>query len=132
MPTNLRFLLEEASSAVQTYIRPNLEQLRLWLNPVLTALGEGSIRRDDKVVVLEERPTSEPHWYIRTTYYIRGCECEDVFHLPSAIVDAADPLEAARDAKSARDLATAEHEVNRLEAELERARAKLVALKAGL
>lgn len=129
-PKTLRQLLDEAQSAISIYKHPDLDELRPRLNEVLDATGLGTTGRDH-ITDIDEHTGNGGYFAIRTEYSVRSCAKSDTFYLPKSIVDAADPVQAARAWKHDKTVREAEAEVDRCAKALERARTRLETAKKG-
>jgi hypothetical protein len=127
MAKDLRDLIEAADVAISTYRRPNVGEAKERLSELLEAAGMGGIGQFDSIDSISEEDGS---FHIRTSYTIRGCEGGDSFELPSAIVDAEDPLAAARTWGLNQQISVTEDRVKNLRQGLEREEAKLTELRA--
>ncbi len=129
-PKTLRQLLDEAESAISIYKHPDLDELRPRLNEVLGAAGLGTTG-SDHITAIYEHTGQGGYFEIRTEYSVRCCAQSDTFCLPKSIVDAADPVQAARAWKHDKTVSDAEAEVDRCAKALERARTRLETAKKG-
>ena len=85
-------LTQTAAAAVDTFRHPNIEDWRLAIDPVLEAAGEPGVGQDK----VDSMVLSESELHIETSYVLRGCECSNRITLPLSILEASDPLRAAK------------------------------------
>jgi hypothetical protein len=129
MAKDLRDLIEAAEVAISTYRRPNVGEAKERLSEVLRAAGMGGIGQFDSIDSISEEAGA---FHIRTSYTVRGCEGGDNFELPSPIVDADDPLAAARKWGLEQQISATEDRVNNLRQGLEREEKKLAEMRSAL
>lgn len=120
----LRQLLDEASSSISIYKNPNIDEAQERLNEVLEAAGLGSTGRDH-IAAIDECIGMGGYFEIRTEWSARCCAQTSEYRLPTSIVDAQDPVQAARSWKHTKALREAEAEVKRCMDALDRARSRL-------
>lgn len=122
----LRALLEEAASNLLVYRSPDLDEVRQRLNEVLEAAGLGTTSNDRIESIAEFR--EDDSFVIHTAWTARGCSQTSEYRLPASIVDAADPLEAAKSWKHDKEVAEARAALAKAESDFARARERLQAL----
>ncbi len=88
----LREIIEEASSAIDTYKHPQISEARDRLNGIIKAAGLGDIERESIDSISFHKDTVA----IRTTYSVRSCQGNEEYIFPESILDAADPVAAAK------------------------------------
>lgn len=126
MTTPLRALVDDAIQKINTYRRPNVDDAVKALREVLQAMGTGAPSEHDGI----ESMTEDGDGLLRivTAYSVRCCAMSDEFEIPASIIDAPDPIAAAklwgwkRKVDIARaDLSAAEHNVVHARARLKEA-----------
>lgn len=88
----LREIVEEASSAIDTYKNPSISEARNRLNDIVKAAALGNLDYESIDGISFRKDTIE----INTTYSIRSCPMSGEYVFPASILDAADPVAAAR------------------------------------
>jgi hypothetical protein len=89
---SLRDLIDEAIAQLERFRHPNVDQVQGRLNEILKAAGKGGITHD-RIERLVFRPES---LHIQTSYSVRSCEQTAEFEIPFSVLDADDPVAAAR------------------------------------
>ena len=110
----LRQLIGDASSALDVYKSPNIDEALGHLDTLLTSAGLGSIQHD-RVVRIDE---CADHFEIHTEWSARGCAQTSQYELPYIIVDAADPIAAAVTWARQQAMDTAQERVRKAESDL--------------
>lgn len=117
----LRALLDQAESAIRTYKHPGIDEACERLDAILQAANLGGIDADEVTYLRIGRQTVS----IGTTYSVRSCTQHRDFEFPTWIIDAVDPVAAARRWGLEERRRKAESEVREAEAILARRRAQL-------
>ena len=130
---SIRELFEHASHAVDTYKSPDISEARERLNEILIAAGLGSTGSDNITRWNMYRGEVE----VGTRYSVRSCAQEDRYTFPQTILDAPDPIAAARKwglerkrDKAAQELKEAETIFDSRKARLQKIRSELAQLPA--
>lgn len=110
----LRQLINDASSALDVYKSPNIDEALERIDALLIAAGLGSIKHDH-VVRIDE---NSDHFEIYTEWSARGCAQTSEYELPYSIVDAADPLAAAVTWARSQAMAKAQRRIDEAESSL--------------
>jgi hypothetical protein len=87
-----REIFEAAVSQFNTYKHANIDEAEALLNSILEAAGLGSLTHE----TIESIDEFSGNIYIETSYSCRGCADTSSYKFPSSILDAADPIKAAR------------------------------------
>ena len=103
----LRELIDEAQFQLNTYKHPRINDVKYRLDEILRAANMGSIGYDTIV----ELSTSRHSLTIGTEYMVQGCRQIAEYILPLSIIDAADPIYAAKVWSADQDVAVAERAV---------------------
>ncbi len=90
--TSLRDLLEAAEGDLDTYRHPDVSEAQRRLNEVLEAAGLGSTGTD-RITRLRVGPREV---FVRAEYSVRSCVSDNEYEFPVTILDAPDPVAAAR------------------------------------
>ena len=90
---NLRDLIAYTEQQVKTLKKPNTKPLATALDPILLAMGHGAGIGNDQISDLYE---DNGKLRITTYFVVKGCECDNRFEIPSEILDAEDPVHAAK------------------------------------
>lgn len=122
MSTPLRILVDEAIHKVNTYKRPNIDEAIVSLRAVLQAMGTGAPAEHDGIESMSEYDDA---LHIQTAYSVRCCAMSDEFEIPNSIIDAADPIAAAKAWGWKRKVDEASTALTQAEAAVERARDRL-------
>ena len=85
-------LIMRARHDLHIYQHPNLEQFRRELDRILDALGESTIGHDHITSIDEQHG----ELVISTEYSLRCCAMTEQHKIPLEIINAADPIQAAR------------------------------------
>lgn len=88
----LREIVEEASYAIDTYKHPSIPEARNRLNDIVKAAGLGNLEYETIDGISFHKDTIE----INTTYSTRGCLQSGEYIFPASILEAADPVAAAK------------------------------------
>lgn len=128
MATRLRELLEQAESDIDTYRYPSIDDTQEALNQVLDAAGLRNTGSDRVTRLVVGREVVQ----FTTEYSVRCCAQSDDFELPIHIVDAEDPIRAAKVWGIEKGVREAEAEVSQVESVLAGARQRLEAARARL
>ncbi len=88
----LREIIEEASSAISTYKRPQISEARDRLNEIVKAAGLGDLEYESIDGISFYNDNVE----ISTTYSVRSCPMSGEYIFPASILDEADPVAAAK------------------------------------
>lgn len=91
-PPSLLDLLHKAASDLAIYRDPDVDEVKDRLSEVLEAAALSGIRRDQLVSLSLTDKTLE----IETAWTVRGCENTSSYSLPMPIIEAKDPLAAAK------------------------------------
>ncbi|ASD50565.1 hypothetical protein FDI24_gp031 [Acidovorax phage ACP17] len=129
-PTRLRELLEMSSHGIDVYRSPDLTELREALTPVTREL-DCEIGQYDRIVSIDELHAGfgvgrRGYFEIITEYHVRQCKQESSICIPIDVVDAEDPVAAAREYQAAVKLGDARTEVSIAYAGLLRSTEKLI------
>ena len=92
MTQNLRKLVEKAEHDIGYYRGPDISEAKDVLHAIISAAGLGGIADDEVTGLGIEDGMVE----IATRYSVRGCEQTDSYAFPEFLLDAADPVAAAR------------------------------------
>lgn len=92
MTTKLRKLFEKAVHAVNTYKNPDIDEARQQINLILEASGGGSPGYD----YISDMCFHKDDLHICTEYSVRSCSQSDEYTIPAAVIDADDPIYAAK------------------------------------
>lgn len=103
----LRELIDEAQFQLDTYKHPHIDDVKDRLDEILQAANMGKITHD----TLVELSTSRHSLTIGTEYMVKGCRQIAEYILPLSIIDAADPIYAAKVWSADQDVAVAERAV---------------------
>jgi len=82
----------DAASKVDTYKNPDIADWADAIDPVLIALGAGSIGSD----TVEDITVGETYVHITTSYSVRGCDDRNTIQVPIAILEAGNPVHSAK------------------------------------
>lgn len=120
MSESLKRIIEEAVSKVDAYKHPDLSEFKEVMTPIFEALdiGVGALDEIDDMFYNQDLT-------IYTKYYCRGCECDDQFTIPMEVIEAEDPVKAAKLYTSDMALNAAISAFNRAELVLTQAREAL-------
>src|ERR1700693_1608057 len=88
----LRTLVDAAMQQIETYKHPDIGDAKERLNGVLVAAGLGDITKD----YIESLNEYNGILYIETSWSARGCPNNSSYELPVSVIDAANPVEAAK------------------------------------
>lgn len=110
----LRQLISDASSALDVYKSPDIDEALAHIDALLVAAKLGSIQHDH-VVRIDE---NSDHFEIHTEWSARGCAQTSEYELPYAIVDAADPIAAAVSWARSQAMAKAQGYIDKAESDL--------------
>lgn len=91
-PPSLLDLLHKAASDLAIYRDPDVDEVKDRLSEVLEGAALSGIRRDQLVSLSLTDKTLE----IETAWTVRGCENTSSYSLPMSIIEAKDPLAAAK------------------------------------
>lgn len=122
----LRELIDEASSSISSYKRPNVDEAQQALNDVMMAAGLPGIMHDS----LDDIDEEGGMLHISTSWSSRGCACGETYRLPSFIIDAEDPIAAAKAWGKEQAINKAQGMVDKAKADLAWAEKKLAEAKA--
>ena len=89
---NLLDLTFDAAVKVDTYKNPDIEEWIAAIDPVLAALGKGCIGTD----TVDDITVGEKFVHIMTSYTSMSCPDTNSIQVPTAIIEAADPVHAAK------------------------------------
>lgn len=88
----LRELIDEAQFQLDTYKHPHIDDVKTRLNEILQAANIGEIANDTLVAL----STSRYSLTISTEYMVKGCRQIADYIIPLSIIDADDPVYAAK------------------------------------
>lgn len=88
----LREIVEEASSAIDTYKHPQISEARERLNEIVKAADLGNLEYESIDGISFYKDKVE----ISTTYSVRSCPMSGEYIFPASILDEADPVAAAK------------------------------------
>lgn len=125
---SLRRLVDKASSQLSQLKNPDVSEAQARLHEVLMAAQIGGIQHNH-LTSIEERGGM---LVIDSTYPARGHTNTADHEIPLSVIDAKDPVAAARRWGAEQRVAKAEADVGRTRGELERYEARLVAAKSDL
>lgn len=120
----LRELLEDAAALLSTYRNPDIDEAAKRVSAVLEAAGFGTLAGERITRVFES-----DGFVIYTDWSACGGG-SSIYRLPTAVVDAPDPIQAAREHKHANAVRDAEGDVRRAQTTLDNAKKRLATLKA--
>lgn len=123
---SLRTLIAEANAEIRKFRNPDPAEAKSRLDAIIQAAGLGSIGNDS----LEGVSIQDGIVTVTKGYSTRGCEQHDDFEFAESILDAADPVEAARLWGLDKRLSDAEYTVKRAREELAEAELALSKAKA--
>lgn len=92
MTTSARELLEQAADDCHRLRAPNTEEARLLLNTFFEAAGLPTIENEKITAIRFSAKSLE----VETYYSVRSCDMDNLYEIPISIIDAPDPLRAAR------------------------------------
>ena len=90
---NIRDLIDITKQNIKTYRKPNTKPLAEALDPIILALGKAVGIGNDQITDLYEDNST---LHITTYYVVKGCEGNNQYEIPSEIIDAEDPVKAAK------------------------------------
>lgn len=129
----LREVVEEASSAINTYKSPSIREARDALNTIIKAAGLGNLEYESIDGISIHDGTVE----VNTTYSTRGCVQSGEYVFPEFLLEEADPAAAAKRWGLEMKVSAAQERVDEARRELEgcvesleEARAALAAIDA--
>ncbi len=123
--SNLRAIIEAAQHQIDTFRSPDISEADARLDELLVAAELGSIRHDR----IERISEHEGILHIHTSWSARGCTNTSDFEFPTAILDAPDPIAAAKEYGHKKRVSEAEYEVTKARNALARAESALSALR---
>lgn len=112
--SSLRQCIDDASSALDVYKSPDIDEALERINALLIAAHLGSIEHDH-VARIEQRKN---HYEIHTEWSARGCAQTSEYALPYIIVDAHDPIVAAVTWARAQAMDKAQRSINKAQLDL--------------
>lgn len=124
----LREVVEEASSAINTYTSPSIREARDALNTIINAAGLGNLEYESIDGISFHDGTVE----VNTTYSTRGCVQSGEYIFPESLLDEAEPETAAKRWGLEKKVSEAQERVDEVRRELERCEESLEEAKAAL
>jgi hypothetical protein len=124
----LRDLLEKAERDINTFKHPNVDEAQLWLHNILVAAGLPGINLDS----LDHLYIGDEDVCVTTSWSVRSCADSDTYRFPTFIIDAADPIKAARVWGLEAKLEDMRDQLNSLVAQVETRKARIAELEAEL
>jgi hypothetical protein len=88
----LRELLEKAERDINTYRAPRIEEAHTWLHNILVAAGLPGINHNS----LDHFYIGDEEVFVTSSWSVRSCADSDTYRFPIFIIDAEDPIQAAR------------------------------------
>lgn len=128
METNLRKLFDDARQQIDTYKHPDISEFKDEMSKVLEAAGLGSLKHEYIENITEYKDWIE----IDTSWSARGCAQTSTYKLPSAIIDAEDPIREAKLYGVNKRLSDAQAEHRRYQSYVESYAAQIAKLQAEL
>lgn len=113
--STLRTMIDDAQRQLSTYRHPNVSDVSERLSAILQILSRGSLEYDRVDSISEE----DGNLVIGTTYSLRGCTNNGEYEIPIEIIDADDPLDAARRWVKQQALNETEQSLKQTKAELD-------------
>jgi hypothetical protein len=104
----LREIFAEAQDQIETYRHPSTWEAKEKINQIIAAAGLGDISHDSLAWISIASGTVS----IRTEYSVRGCTNSDEYEFPVSIIDAVDPIRAAKEWGLRRKLIKAQSELD--------------------
>lgn len=89
---NYREIIDEAISQLATYRHPNTEEAEKLLSDILKAAGLGSLEHEH----VDDISIYGGSVHIETSWSARGCGQNSSYSFPVSLLDAEDPLKAAK------------------------------------
>ncbi len=120
---NLMDCINDAIHQIDTYKHPNTDEFAERVEHIIRALGIRGTLTDGIAYIGWYDPRKELH--IRTEYSVRGCSMSDDIEIPTHILEAPDPVAAAKALCYERKLRKAKAQVAAAEHDLVQAKIKL-------
>lgn len=89
---NYRELIEDASSQLSTYRSPDIDEAEEFLDQLLKTTGLGSVKYEH----IESIDIYGDEVHVETTWSARGCPSNSSYQFPVSLLDAENPLKAAK------------------------------------
>jgi hypothetical protein len=96
MTTNYRQLLEDAESQLDTYKHPDIDEFQEKFSELLEAAEAGSLKHDRVESIRVRDSWGTKMIEIRTSWSARNCAQTSEYSLPYSVIEAPDPLKAAK------------------------------------
>ena len=119
---------DNACHQINTYKHPSIGEFKEKLSSILEAADIGGITHD----CLESLDEDDDTIYIETTWSARGCNQSSSYQLPSFIIDAEDPLKAAKIWGLEKKIGETTHRLNAAKRDVESQQSQLEALTKSL
>ena len=126
--STLRELINEATEAIDTYKHPDVDEVQGKLHDILQAAELGGINRDHMTGL----DIYGDHLHIRTEWSARGCAQSSDYRIPMSIIDAEDPIKAAKLYGINKKLTEAKNELAYARSSVERGEKRVAELNAKL
>ena len=122
---NLYELTEDASSSLNIYKNPNIDEWKEEIDKVLEELGEATIGYDK----VENIHFDKNDIRITTSYSVRCCPCSNDMTIPLEVLLDKEPIKKAKYVYQKKELEKAEYQVKRATEELNKSLVKLEEIK---
>ncbi len=122
---NLYELTEDASSSLNIYKNPNIDEWKEEIDKVLEELGEATIGYDK----VENIHFDKNDIRITTSYSVRCCPCSNDMTIPLEVLLDKEPIKKAKYVYQQKELEKAEYQVKRATEELNKSLVKLEEIK---
>lgn len=122
---NLYELTEDASSSLNIYKNPDIDEWKEEIDKVLKELGEAKIGYDK----VENIHFDKNDIRITTSYSVRCCPCSNDMTIPLEVLLDKEPIKKAKYVYQQKELEKAEYQVKRATEELNKSLVKLEEIK---
>ena len=122
---NLYELTEDASSSLNIYKNPDIDEWKEEIDKVLKELGEATIGYDK----VENIHFDKNDIRITTSYSVRFCPCSNDMTIPLEVLLDKEPIKKAKYVYQKKELEKAEYQVKRATEELNKSLVKLEEIK---
>ena len=122
---NLYELTEDASSSLNIYKNPDIDEWKEEIDKVLEELGEATIGYDK----VENIHFDKNDVKITTSYSVRCCPCSNDMTIPLEVLLDKEPIKKAKYVYQQKELEKAEYQVKRATEELNKSLVKLEEIK---